>query len=91
MAQKLIGAKASDIRKMTKDELLTSIQESDGRVVLSESTAAKPSVIENITGAELSKAFGADMILLNDFDVNYPEVAAAYEEKSKMTRNNVFS
>ena len=89
MVQKLIGAKASDIRKMTKDELFTSIQESDGRVVLSESTAAKPSVIENITGAELSKAFGADMILLNDFDVNYPEVAAAYEEKSNLKKTEL--
>lgn len=82
MVQKLIGAKASDIRKMTKKELLSSIKESDGRVVLSESSAAKPSLLSNITGAELSKAFGADMVLLNDFDVNCPEISGLFEKKN---------
>lgn len=89
MVQKLIGAKASDIRKMTKDELLNSIQESDGRVVLSETSAAKPSAIEGITGAELSKAFGADMILLNNFDVNYPEVNYAYDKTSSFEKEEL--
>lgn len=88
MVQKLIGAKASVIRKMTKRELLISIKESEGRVVLSESTAAESSLLKNVTGAEMSRAFGADMVLLNDFNAKFPKIAGLCDEESDSKKIN---
>lgn len=79
MVQRLISALPSEIRKMTKEELFQSIKASEGRVVLSENVVSHPSVAGNITCAEMSRAYGADMILLNAFDVNHPIIVAAYE------------
>ena len=79
MVQRLISANASEIKRMSKEELFQSIKASEGRVILSENVVVHPSVAGDITCAEMSKAYGADMILLNVFDVNQPIVVAAYE------------
>lgn len=79
MVQRLISANASEIKEMTKEDLIQSIKASEGRVILSENVVVHPSVCGDITCAEMSKAYGADMILLNVFDVNRPIVVAAYE------------
>jgi hypothetical protein len=79
MVQRLISATSKEIKKMTKEELFQSIKASEGRVILSENVVVQASVAGDITCAELSKAYGADMILLNVFDVNHPIVVAAYE------------
>ncbi|MGM0126247.1 hypothetical protein IGI37_003676 [Enterococcus sp. AZ194] len=79
MVQRLISATSKEIKQMTKEELFQSIKASEGRVVLSENVVVQASVAGDITCAELSKAYGADMILLNVFDVNHPIVVAAYE------------
>ena len=50
-----------------KEELFQSIKASEGRVILSENVVVHPSVAGDITCAEMSKAYGADM--MNVFDV----------------------
>lgn len=75
MVKRLISADASDIAAFTKEELIQSIRASEGRVVLSENVAVYDSIVGEITSAELSRAFGADMILLNGFDVLNPIIA----------------
>ncbi|WP_265455603.1 haloacid dehalogenase-like hydrolase [Enterococcus sp. HY326] len=79
MVQRLISANSSEILKMNREELLQSIKASEGRVVLSENVVVHPSVAGDITAAEMARAYGADMILFNAFDVNHPIVVAAYE------------
>lgn len=79
MVQRLISATSQEIKKMSKEELFQSIKASEGRVILSENVVVHPSVAGDITCAEMSRAFGADMILLNAFDVNNPIIVAAYE------------
>lgn len=72
MVKRLISANATDIKKFTKEDLKQSIQASEGRVILSENVVITEPVIYDITTAEIAKAFGADMILLNVFDVFNP-------------------
>lgn len=72
MVKRLISANATDIKKFTKEDLKQSIQASEGRVILSENVVITEPVIYDITTAEIAKAFGADMILLNVFDVFHP-------------------
>lgn len=81
MVKRLISATSSEVKKMNKEELFQSIKASEGRVILSENVVVHPSVAGDITAAELSKAYGADMILLNAFDVNNPIIVAAYENQ----------
>ena len=72
--KRLISANPSEILNMTAQELKQSIQASEGRVVLSENVVIRETFVGDITNAEIAKAFGADMILLNCLDVFQPEI-----------------
>lgn len=74
MGKRLISANASDIIKMTAEELKQSIKASEGRTILSENVAPRESFIGDITNSEIAKAFGADLILLNGVDVLDPKI-----------------
>ena len=72
--KRLISANPSEILNMTAQELKQSIQASEGRVVLSENVVIRETFIGDITNAEIARAFGADIILLNCLDVFQPEI-----------------
>lgn len=58
---------------LSRDELLDSILASESRIIMAESIVTKtPS--DGITGAEVARAFGADLILLNLIDVFEPNI-----------------
>lgn len=59
---------------MTGKQLKQSIQASEGRVVLAEVIGSVEPLYPAVTNAELAAAFGADIILLNMFDVFHPVV-----------------
>ena len=81
MVKRLISANASDISKFTKEELKQSIKASEGRTVLSENIVVHdPALVLDVTNAEMATAFGADMILLNAFDVVNPEIKGLYNK-----------
>lgn len=67
--KRLISCVASDFINMNREELLHSIKASEGRVILSENVSSRPSVAPTLTNAEIAKAFGADLILLNGLDL----------------------
>lgn len=67
--KRLISANSSEILAMSSEELKNSIKASEGRVVLSENVATRETFIGDVTNAEIAKAFGADLILLNVVDV----------------------
>ncbi len=74
MAKRLLDCNTSDFEKMSKNEILESIMASEGRVMVSETIGILQPILFNISNAELASAFGADIILLNMFDVNNPVV-----------------
>ncbi|MCW6665866.1 haloacid dehalogenase-like hydrolase [Aerococcaceae bacterium NML191219] len=76
MVKRLISANASEILAMSAEELKQSIKACEGRVILSENVAPYPTSIGDITNAELARAFGADLILLNGVDVLNPVIWA---------------
>lgn len=69
MVKRLISANASDLLTMTAAELKQSIKASEGRTILSENVAVREPLVGDITNAEVARAFGADLILLNGVDV----------------------
>jgi hypothetical protein len=51
-----------------------SIRLSEGRVVAAEVIAIAPPLLDRLSNAELAAAMGADLILLNFYDVSAPQV-----------------
>lgn len=74
MVKRLLSCTASEIKKMTPMDLKQAIKASEGRIICSENVAISQSVAGDITNAELASAYGADLILLNGFDVFNPVV-----------------
>ncbi|SFH91978.1 PEP phosphonomutase [Pisciglobus halotolerans] len=75
MVKRLLSTNASELLAMSAEELKQSIKASEGRTVLSENVAPHEAVVGDITNAEVARAFGADMILLNGLNVLNPQVA----------------
>ncbi|WP_067842026.1 DUF7916 family protein [Amphibacillus sediminis] len=74
-SQRLLNCHASDFRKMNRDELLQAIKASEGRVLVSETVCAAPPLYPGVTNQEIVTRFGADLLLLNMFDLFNPVIA----------------
>lgn len=72
--KRLLDCTASDFRTMNKKELLASIAGSEGRVLACESIGYIQPMLGNVTNAEFTAAMGADILLLNMFDVQKPVI-----------------
>ena len=55
-------------------ELLSSIAASEGRTILCETIGSVMPMLMDVTNAEFAAAMGADILLLNMFDVNKPVI-----------------
>ena len=67
--KRLLSCYPSDYKDMTNEDLKTSIIASEGRTILAETVVTSPPLLEGVTNAEVMTAFGADLIVLNEFDV----------------------
>lgn len=84
MIARLISANSSELLKINGEELKQSIKASEGRTVLSENVVIQPA-IDGLTMSEIAAAFGADLILLNLFDVFEPKVSGLEVKDAKDT------
>lgn len=67
--KRLISCYSSDFENRTRDELKQSILASEGRTIMAETVVTATPLLENVTNAEVMAAFGADLIVLNEYDV----------------------
>lgn len=74
MAKRLLDAAASDLLSFDKRAVLESILKSEGRVLLAECIGLTMPLLGDVTNAEFAAAMGADVLLLNMFDVRRPVV-----------------
>lgn len=72
MLKRLIDTTARELTSYNKAELLTAISDSEGRTLAAETIGTVTPMLVNITNAELVASLGADLIMLNIFDVNDP-------------------
>ncbi|RCX17012.1 hypothetical protein DFP94_11073 [Fontibacillus phaseoli] len=72
--KRVLDCRASDFRQMGREDLKGAILAAEGRTVVAETVVVSQPLLPEISNAELAKAFGADLILLNVFDVFQPEV-----------------
>ena len=76
MDKRLLDCNTSDFASCTKRELLTAIASSAGRTMVCETIGVAMPILGDVTNAELACSMGADILLLNLFDVNQPVVNA---------------
>lgn len=74
MPKRLIDTTARELASYKKQELLTSIADSEGRTLAAETIGTVTPMLVDITNAEFVTSLGADLIMLNVFDVNEPVI-----------------
>ena len=74
MAKRILDCAASDFARMTKEELLFAIGASEGRTLACETIGTVTPLLGDVTNGELAVALGADILLLNLFDVDCPQI-----------------
>ena len=84
--KRILNCTASDFKQMEKQDLLQSIHASEGRTLLSEVICTSSPLYPELTNAEYVAAFGADLILLNMFDVNRPRIEGLDDDKNVIQR-----
>ena len=85
MAKRLLDCCASDFARFTKADLLESIQKSEGRVIACETIGSVQPLLGNVTNAEFAASMGADILLLNMFDVQKPVIHGLPEVEPENT------
>lgn len=74
MTKRLIDTTARELVSYNKQKLLTSIADSEGRTLAAETIGTVTPMLVDITNAEFVTSLGADLIMLNVFDVNEPVI-----------------
>lgn len=79
MAKRMLDVTASELKNYKKKELLESIVKSEGREMAAECIGLIMPILSDVTNAEFAAAMGADIVLLNMFDVKKPVIQALPE------------
>ena len=72
--KRILDCQHSDFQTMTSRQLLDAIAGSEGRTIACETIGAIQPMLGDITNAEFVAAMGADILLLNMFDVQQPKI-----------------
>lgn len=76
MVKRLLDCTASEICRFNKKDLLASIAGCEGRVLACETIGITPPLLSDVTNAEYAASLGAEILLLNMFDVQNPVIQA---------------
>ena len=72
--KRILDRQGAELRDMSRQELLAAIAGSEGRTIACETIGAIMPMLGDITNAEFAAAMGADILLLNMFDVQRPHI-----------------
>ncbi|MDE6907204.1 MAG: haloacid dehalogenase-like hydrolase [Lachnospiraceae bacterium] len=74
MAKRVLNMTPKELINLSKEEIIAAIAGSEGRVLASETIGITIPLLSDVTNAEFAASMGADMILLNMFDVQDPVI-----------------
>ena len=77
---RLIDSPWSIIKKLSSREILEAIKLSEGRVIAAEVVVTSESLIDGVSNVEIAAAFGADIIILNFFDILKKQISGIPSE-----------
>ena len=70
--KRMLDCRSSDFRGISREELLFAIAHAEGRTIACETIGSIIPMLGDVTNAEFAAAMGADILLLNIFDVQRP-------------------
>ena len=76
MVKRILDCKASDLAAYNAREILEAIAASEGRVMMGECIGITQPLLTDVTNAEVVASMGADILLINMFDVQNPVIQA---------------
>lgn len=74
--KRFLDCTASDFEKMNAQDMISAMANSEGRLLVCETIGMIQPMLGDVTNAEFVASMGADIILLNMFDVNKPVIQA---------------
>jgi len=74
VVKRFLSATPRELLSYSGRELLQSIQSSEGRIILVSARVRAANMVDGVANAELAAAFGADLILLDTYDVTAPNI-----------------
>ena len=74
--KRIIDCRSSDFESMDRQGLLDAIANCEGRTICCETVGSYQPMLGDVTNAEFVAAMGADIVLLNMFDVQKPLIRA---------------
>ena len=72
--KRILDCQASDFANISREDLLAAIAGSEGRTIACETIGSIIPMLGDITNAEFAASMGADILLLNMFDVQNPVI-----------------
>ncbi len=72
--KRILDCQSSDFQNISRRDLLDAIAGSEGRTIACETIGSIMPMLGDITNAEFVAAMGADILLLNMFDVQNPQI-----------------
>ena len=72
--KRMLDCQGSDFKHISREDLLGAIVSAEGRVIACETIGSIIPMLGDITNAEFAAAMGADILLLNMFDVQKPHL-----------------
>ena len=72
--KRILDCRASDFLSMGPRELLAAIAGAEGRTIACETIGSLQPMLGDVTNAEFAASMGADLLLLNLFDVDHPVI-----------------
>lgn len=70
MTKRLLSAYSSEIAALAGAELKQAILASEGRIIVGETVVTAAPLLAGVSNTEVMRAFAADMVILNEYDVN---------------------
>lgn len=83
--KRILDCYHSDFSSMSSRELLSAIAASEGRTIACETIGSIRPMLGDVTNAEFAAAMGADLLLLNIFDVQKPIIQGLPETEPENT------
>lgn len=87
--KRMLDCHASDFFTMSKNDLLEAIAGAEGRTIACETIGSITPMLGDITNAEFAASMGADIILLNIFDVQKPHISGLPKTEPDMVIKKV--
>ncbi len=89
MAKRILNMTPKELINLSKEEIIDAIAGSEGRVLASETIGITIPLLSDVTNAEFAASMGADMILLNMFDVQDPVILGLPQSDRRETVRKV--